>query len=340
MSKRILLIENDEPIRSAVERALRQNGYEVISVDSARRAEGILGVSEFDLAVIGAGINIDAGTPLYNEWTDHIAERGPVLVIYSNRTPKPDLPDEVMVESPFMPDDLISKVAVFAGSSSGASATGEEDAFFDEKPLDDDALDAALGLDKIEVQESELRGAIGDTQPPHQKQVESLVGYDAEITATSRHTEKTLTDTGKIDLAIQSNKTSMQKTSVTPSPEESIEVASPSAGVNPAPESEGHDFGWFESEMRESRPAGQKAKPEPANAPPAKLAPPPAKTSPGSDSDADMFNWSGDAKSVSKDLVSAIASSVADQLLKRLNTDKFHQLIEREIRNHLAKKSG
>ncbi|MCH9032230.1 MAG: response regulator transcription factor [candidate division Zixibacteria bacterium] len=338
MSKRILLIEKDEPIRSAVERALRQNGYEVISVDSAIRAEGILGISEFDLAVIGAGINCDDGTPLYSEWADNAAERGPVLVIYSDRTSKPNLPEEAMVESPFMPDELLSKVAVFAGSSSDASA--REEAFFDDKPLDDDALDAALGLDKIEVQESEVRNESGDTEVPHKKKVESLVGYDAEITATSRHTEKTLTDTARIDLALQSNKTALQKPPAIHNPEDKIEVASPSSSVNPASESGGHDFAWFESEMKVSGAAGQDAKSKPTKAPPAKLASTPAQTSPGPDSDTDVFNWSGDGKSVSKDLVNAIASSVADKLLERLDTDKFHQLIEREIRNHLAKKSG
>lgn len=337
MSKRILLIENDKPIRSAVERTLRQNGYEVISVDSARRAGGILGVSEFDLAVIGAGINNDAGTPLYSEWADNAAERGPVLVIYSNSASKPNLPDEAMVESPFMPDELLSKVAVFAGSSSGGSTS--EEAFFDDKPLDDDALDAALGLDKIEVQESEVRNETDDTQVPHKKKAESLVGYDAEITATSRHTEKTLTDTARIDLALRSNKTALQKPPAIHNLEDKIDVASSSSGVNPASESDGHDYSWFESEMRGSEPVDRQAKPEPTKPLPANLAPTPAQTSPGSDSDADVFNWSEGGNSASKDLVKAIASSVADQLLKSLDTDKFHQLIEREIRRHLAKKS-
>ena len=348
MSKRILVIENDAPIRSAVERALRQNGYEVISVDSAKRAEGVLAVSEFDLAVIGAGIKTIAGTPLYSEWTNQQAKRGPVLVIYSDRTPRPDLPDEAIVESPFMPDELISKIAVFAGNVPSGST--EEEEFFCEKPLDDDALDAALGLDRIEVQESELRNATGKIQLPPKTKTESMIGYDAEITATSRHTEKSLTDTARIDLALQSNKTTMQKQSETIASKDDIEVATPGAIVNPGSESESHDYSWFESEMKESGQIRQVAKPETAKTPPANPAPappttpaPPAtpeKISPASEPDGDVFNWSGDGDSVSKDLVKAIAGSVAEQLLKRLDTDKFHKLIEKEIRDHLAKKSG
>ena len=51
--KQILLVEPDASLRSEAEKVLRQAGYEVVSVDSAARAEGILTVSQFDLAVVG-----------------------------------------------------------------------------------------------------------------------------------------------------------------------------------------------------------------------------------------------------------------------------------------------
>ena len=81
MRKQILVVESSAPLRSVAERLLRQEGYEVIAVDSARRAQGVLSVSAVDLAIIGVGVLDAAGKPFYNSWTSGADTKAPFLAL-------------------------------------------------------------------------------------------------------------------------------------------------------------------------------------------------------------------------------------------------------------------
>ncbi len=205
--KQILLVEPDAALRAEAEKVMRQAGHEVVSVDSASRAEGILTVSRFDLAVVGASVQGKNNAPFYQDWAEDSAHTGaPFLLLCGENESAPDLPEEAIVRCPFAPNDLLTKVSVFTGSDSAKRQPETKDgaAIFGSNEVEG-ALDKALGLDQIDVHESEVRGASESSEIQTVAKSENLVGYDAEITSVTA-TQKAITDTSKIDLAFVQNK--------------------------------------------------------------------------------------------------------------------------------------
>lgn len=266
MRKQVLLVETDEQTRIAVESALRQDGFEVVSVDSASRAEGILSVSSFDAALIGAGIRDDNGPYAVNWLGSDERSSTPFSVLCPQEVMIPELPEELVVRCPFAPEVIQRKVRELTGEQTAAvsaqdpaQAGGEE--FFGGPGVKEDFLDQALGLDQLEVNESETMDAGDTTQVGPRKVSESLVGYEADVTNISS-TQHTITDAGQISM--EAPKKSNSDSQEGAPPQKEVELATdhgqdstPPRTGQPAPNApapsqaqERHDYNWFISEMQ------------------------------------------------------------------------------------------
>ncbi|MBN4057188.1 response regulator transcription factor [bacterium AH-315-J21] len=359
--KQILLVEPDAALRSEAEKVLRQAGYEVVSVDSSARAEGILTVSRFDLAVVGIQVQGENNVPFYQNWAENPERAGaPFLLLCSENESAADLPDEAIVRYPFAPEDLLAKVKIFTGSGAGPVATatntniGEASSLFADDEVDG-ALDKAFGLDQIDVHESEVLGAKDSSEISTVAKSESLVGYDAEITSVTS-TQKATTDTSKIDLAFMQNKLrDMAASKKEVSDSSDLDLASASAEfesqqeaqqappkapqVSPVKDTDSHDYEWFAAEMQGDGAAPSKAQPKKSPAPASPSAD-------GSVADEGVFEWSDTPASIdsvanvfSEQMADAVARRVAERLVQQLNSDKFAQLIQQEIKAYLKERS-
>ena len=157
MHRRILIAEQADTLRSVAETVLRQNGYEVISVSDAERAQEVLDLSKPDLMVIGADLQTPSRQPLYEKvQQDPRTSDLPLLLFEPADKSEVSFPEEVVIPRPFDPREFLSKVAVFVGQVDGAKKTDAAGNPLGASAVDDDFLDAALGLDQLDVTDSEV----------------------------------------------------------------------------------------------------------------------------------------------------------------------------------------
>jgi hypothetical protein len=162
MHKRLLLVENSDTIRGAVEGLLRQNGYEVYSVPTAERALQVAKASRPDLMIVNSGSAISDGTPLFKLLASAPAsEAVAMLVITDQPAGSLAIPSEIEVALPIDPVSFMDKVNKCISGSGGQDQSNQS------APSQGQAagnqLDHALGLDRIEVTDSEImdRTAMG-----------------------------------------------------------------------------------------------------------------------------------------------------------------------------------
>lgn len=374
MRKQILLVEGVADIRASVEAALRQAGYEVVSVDSVARAEGILSVSRFHLTIVSARTKTDAGSPFYCRWTENPERAGwPFLVLCSAEDTVSDLPDEVIVRFPFEALELVDKVKMFAGEETSTDKWVQLNKM--EVPSGEDSvgqeLDSALGLDQIEVKESEEMSG-GTSKITRRPPKVSMVGFEADSTGVTS-LERSPTDTAKIDLAFLRNKLAdmphkraevsdtdkLHVASHAPAPNLSAPSENPienpkktgavSAPVGQAGQTEqgpDHNFEWFASEMQEGAASAQRESSPVAETTTKQTSQPTStvsnvQASPAEDDS--VFEWDGSGQKPSAEIFSeqmadAVARRVAERLMKQLNSDKFLQLVQEEIRRYLKER--
>lgn len=321
--KQILLVETDEQVRIAVESALRQDGFEVVSVDSADRAEGILSVSTFDVALIGTEIQDDSGLYAISWLASEERAQTPFAILCQQEVMIPELPEELVLRYPFPPEVIQNRVRELLGEQPAAAPdetqqipAGGDATLFGGSDVGEEFLDQALGLDQLEVNESETMNT-GDTTNPGQKTVsESLVGYEADVTSISS-TQHTVTGTGEISIELAKKASSDSQKGAPPQKE--VELVTdhgqtpppptppPTPAKQPpisaeAPETDQqHDYNWFISEMQGDPQKSAGAPVLPAAQPAA--AQPPKKKSPKKQS-AEEFT-----KMVKKDISGATAAT-------------------------------
>ena len=154
MRRKVLIAEQADTIRSIAETVLRQNGYDVIAVTAAEKAREVLELSRPDLIIVGADLMSPDGRPYYERLSaDQRSSRIPMLLFQPADKSELPFPNEVIIPRPFDPKDFLDRVSVFMGARDGLgvpSANGGVNG------VDDDFLDAALGLDDIKVTESEV----------------------------------------------------------------------------------------------------------------------------------------------------------------------------------------
>lgn len=177
MHKRVLVAEAADTTRTVAESVLRQNGFEVISVMSAEKALEVLQFTTPDVLIIGGELKGPDGRPFYERIQDNPKTSSlPLLLFDSADSEGLPFPDEVIIPRPFDPKDFIQRVLVFSGQ---ARDTRRPKAVSLDAGLDDEFLDSALGIDHIDVTESEIMDRTQMTGKLKSKGiVEKLVGMD------------------------------------------------------------------------------------------------------------------------------------------------------------------
>jgi CheY-like chemotaxis protein len=178
MRKRVLVAEASDTNRRIAETVLRQNGFEVVSVPSAEKAREVLQFARPDLIIIGGDLKIADGAPFYERLADNAKTASIPLLLFEPSEPV-DLPfpPEVIIPSPFDPQEFVQRVIAFTGQGAAASMPPNP---LSQMTADDELIDAALGLDRIDVTDSEIldRTALPGQGIRIASNAERLVGFD------------------------------------------------------------------------------------------------------------------------------------------------------------------
>ena len=180
MRRKVLIAEQTDTLRSIAETVLRQNGYDVIAVTAAEKAREVLELSHPDLIIVGADLAAPDGTPYHERIRQDQRTSGiPVLLFEPVGQSDTVYPDEVMIPRPFDPRDFLHKVSVFLGGqkTSDQSAPAKPD----DSVVDDEFLDAALGLDKLDVTDSEVMDKTTINRSKSGAPAEKMIGLDVPV---------------------------------------------------------------------------------------------------------------------------------------------------------------
>ena len=265
MRKKILIAEISDAVRNIAESILHQNGYDVIASASADKAKELIITTEPNLIIIGADMKDQAGSYLYDliEESERTASI-PLLIIADPTGRELSYPDEVILPRPFKTDDFLERVRLFIGAGAQHKEDGKiaEVDPFSTGAVDDEFLDAALGIDSIDVESSEVMDKTTITekarrQSKTKKATEFSLGHAEE--AENGPDDDT---SSKVESLLIREDGSEQKI---PEKEElpdltassKIEISSDQYGINepakPAPPPErdkSHDYDWFINEMQ------------------------------------------------------------------------------------------
>ena len=122
MPKRILLAEESETIRKIAESILRQNGFEVLSMNSGIKAFEVLSFTSPDLILLATDMKFKGETSLFDKLqSDSKTSQLPILLLANEEENDLPLPPEAIIKKPFNPKEFIEKVNLFSGQSAPAS---------------------------------------------------------------------------------------------------------------------------------------------------------------------------------------------------------------------------
>ena len=278
MRKRALLAEQSDVIRGVAESILRQNGYEVISVSSAEKAREVLQMTRPDIMIVGGDLNGVDGRPLYEKvQADSRTSSIPLLLFRNSDDQSLPFPEEVLISRPFDPREFMERVSVFTGQAhSKTQLTSQGNPVASD--LDDEFLDAALGLDRIDVTDSQVmdKTTVG-SRKVKKTASEKLVGMDSEEddrTTSGRVETVTLDDTTSINLKKKQAAPTSGGTGKLEILSDQYGMSDPGA-LKTAPTGQVHDYEWFLNEMKQSSTEAVSAKPAP---PVVKAAPKPSQS--------------------------------------------------------------
>lgn len=183
MSKKVLVVEQSLAVRGVAESLLRQYGFEVITADSSANAKEILSGSKFDLILVSSELEDEPGQPLYMALgADSSTAVIPLLVLHDQSNEEvPAYPPESIVNKPFTPREFLAAIGPFLGDDQ--NGLGEQRSPFSGADFEEDLIDTALGLDRIEVDDSEI---LEDDTAVYRKQkskgtTESMIGFDFKV---------------------------------------------------------------------------------------------------------------------------------------------------------------
>ncbi len=167
MRKKIVVAEKSDAIRSIAETILHQNGYDVLSASNIEKAKELIIAARPNMVIIGADLQDAAGSYLYDSLEENeVTSSIPLLIIADPDGRSLPYPEEVILSRPFDPGEFLERVKLFVGG--GLDADTPEgpgtDESFPVDSVDDEFLDSALGVDNIEVEESEVLNQTGITQ--------------------------------------------------------------------------------------------------------------------------------------------------------------------------------
>jgi CheY-like chemotaxis protein len=257
MHRRVLLAEDSDTVRGAAESALRQNGFEVISVVSGEKALEVLELSRPDLIVVGSSLEGRGQQPLYEQiQEDPKVSAIPLLLLAEPHETDLPLPREVIISKPVEPREFMEKVNTFVGRSVQPQAASSNP--LSDAQLEDELLDAALGLDQIDVTDSEVmdKTQVSSGQKKR-RSAEEMVGFDHD-SADDKDT-----DSGKVESLMirdedseirQPEDKGRQKDKMSSSGK--LEILNDQYGLidgeaaNLEHENRAHDYHWFINEMQ------------------------------------------------------------------------------------------
>jgi len=267
MRKKILIAEKSDAIRNIAESLLHQQGYDVISSASADKAKELIITSEPNMVLIDSGLKDSNDAYLYDllEEAEQTASI-PFLIIADAGDQDLSYPSEIILTRPFETDDLLAKVKLFIGS--GAEEAPKETIAevdpFSSGDVDDDFLDAALGIDSIDVESSEVmdKTTITEKARLEQKKKDTTdigIGHKGDSDSNDD-------DSGKVESLLIREDGSEEKmpeknempdlsaSSKIEIPNNQFDIAKPAEPSSPEkPENKkpgDHDYDWFINEMK------------------------------------------------------------------------------------------
>lgn len=179
MAKKVLVVEESLAVRGIAESLLRQNGYEVFSAARADEARTILQGSRIELLLVSSTAADAGGRRLIDTLAaDPATASLPLLVLHDPTTGESGIPPEMMIHKPFTPREFLDAVGAIGTFRQAAPAAPVSP--FDGATIEDDIIDAALGLDRLEVDESKVFGddtgafRVLNTKPTK----ETMIGYE------------------------------------------------------------------------------------------------------------------------------------------------------------------
>ncbi len=251
MPKRILLAEESETIRKIAESLLRQNGFEVLSMDSGKKALEVLKFTSPDLILLATDMKFKGATTLFEKLHSDTKTSKLAMILLANEDENDlPLPPEAVIVKPFDPKEFIEKVNLFSGQSKTVPSNP-----LAVSDVEDEFLDAALGLDSIDVTDSEVLDETITGKVKKKQNSDEMIGYGyqkdiTDIPADSgkveslmisedvtdiKHTKpkapKQVTETGKLDIL-----------------DDQFGIASHNLEREPD-ENADHDYNWFLNEL-------------------------------------------------------------------------------------------
>lgn len=260
MAQRVLLAEASDTIRGVATTVLRQNGYDVIAVATAQKALEVLNHTSPDLIIAGSNL-AGSGGSLFHERvaSDNRFAATPVLLFVEPGQPSPAYPDEAIIKLPFDPKEFLDRVATFTAATSTVPPSSAPNPL-EGGGLEDAAIDAALGLDHLEVTDSEVMDRTGFGGKKKSKVTDKMIGYDH-----SDSTDTDMSDSSRVEsIIIRDESGDIKPTTDRPhrppplnasgkldilGASDQYGIANPEDLAGPAADA-GHDYDWFINEMQ------------------------------------------------------------------------------------------
>ncbi len=178
MITKVLVVEESLAVRGIAESLLRQNGYEVYAAADAGEAGNIIGGGAIQLLLISSTVADPSGRRLIDSLSkDPSLAAIPYLILHDPAAGELPYPPDVIICKPFTPREFVDAVAKCAAGRPSAVAV---DTPFDGAGVDDALIDAALGLDRLEVDEAKVFGEdTGSYRIQNAKPAkETMIGYE------------------------------------------------------------------------------------------------------------------------------------------------------------------
>lgn len=124
---RVLVVEDDQVVGDAVQRALALDGFAVDHVDSAERAKAALQTESFDLAIVDIGLPKEDGMQLVKDWRRK-GRSVPVLMLtardgLSDRVNALDLGADDYLTKPFQVAELLARCRALVRRANRAASS-------------------------------------------------------------------------------------------------------------------------------------------------------------------------------------------------------------------------
>jgi DNA-binding response OmpR family regulator len=124
---RVLVVEDDQVVGDAVQRALTLDGFAVDHVDTAERAKAALQTESFDLAIVDIGLPKEDGMQLVRDWRRK-GRSVPVLMLtardgLSDRVNALDLGADDYLTKPFQVAELLARCRALVRRANRAASS-------------------------------------------------------------------------------------------------------------------------------------------------------------------------------------------------------------------------